>query len=102
MAAPPFEAGAVNAMLALLLPDVAVPMAGAPGTTLLVLSPPSLQAGSPPEISVAATADAIRLLSRMRPVGAMLLIWISPSCQCVGLYSAHMVTRTCAAVADET
>jgi hypothetical protein len=38
MLAPPFEDGAVNATLALVLPAVAAPMVGAPGTVLLVLS----------------------------------------------------------------
>ena len=32
MAAPPFDIGAVNAMLAVALPAVALPMVGAPGT----------------------------------------------------------------------
>jgi hypothetical protein len=46
MVAPPFEDGAVKAMLALVLPAVAVPMVGAPGTVLLAPSPPPPQAVS--------------------------------------------------------
>ena len=38
MALPPFEPGAVKAMLAAPLPDVAAPMVGAPGTTAFTLN----------------------------------------------------------------
>jgi hypothetical protein len=56
MLAPPLEAGALNAMLALALPAVAAPMVGAPGTVtalvlvlvlVLVLLPPPPQATKP-------------------------------------------------------
>jgi hypothetical protein len=50
MLAPPLEAGALNAMLALALPAVAAPMVGAPDTVtalVLVLLPPPPQATRP-------------------------------------------------------
>jgi hypothetical protein len=74
MVAPPLEDGAVNAMLALVLPDVAVPMVGAPGTVLLLLSPPPPHADRPHEIRAAATVDEDRLRNRWRTVGAMWLM----------------------------
>jgi hypothetical protein len=57
MVAPPFEDGAVKAMLALVLPAVAVPMVGAPGTVLLALSLP------PPQ----AVSTAVEMSARARP-----------------------------------
>ena len=85
MVAPPLEDGAVNATLALVLPDVAVPMVGAPGTALLLLSPPPPQADRPHAIRAAETVGEDRLRSRLKKVGAIWLMWIFPSCQCVGL-----------------
>jgi hypothetical protein len=50
MAAPPFDAGAVNAMLALAFPGVTAPMVGAPGTVTVdppLLDPPPLELALP-------------------------------------------------------
>jgi hypothetical protein len=102
MVAPPFEEGAVNAMLALVLPAVAVPMVGAPGTVLLVLSPLPPQADRPHAIAAAATCGEDRLRSRWRTVGAMWLMWIFPRCRCAGLGRALKVARTCGEAAGET
>ena len=60
---PPFDAGAVNAMVALVLPDVATGLVGAPGT----VATGSMEAAAlqPTKRSVNATAAMIFKLCRM-------------------------------------
>jgi hypothetical protein len=70
MAAPPLEAGAVKAMLALALPAVAAPMVGAPGTVVVVVEVLELP---PPH------ADTIQAANSVNAKGAK-VDWLGRTC----------------------
>jgi hypothetical protein len=72
MVAPPFELGAVNAMLALPSPAVAAPMVGAPGTLLLLEPLPQAASMRLARIGTSAwAAGRGARVGRMRILGEM-------------------------------
>jgi hypothetical protein len=91
MAPPPFEAGAVNAILALALPATAAPIVGAPGTVTVVVPPdepvpddvlPSLpQPASPAMTAIPAIATAqLRLFAIAYLHLVYRWLWLSDHC----------------------